>query len=887
MRRRITLYLGGQPADLSDGGFVLLNVALQDLTNPAVVRNSWTQSVDLPRTPANDAIFGSSGRLDRNAGDGGTGTDFNASRRLPFSIYLETGEVLFAGYAKLDAVTGDAYRVSLYGGLGDFLYGLSYDSDGTKRSLASLDYGEDLDFDITAQTVQEAWDRLGGDSAKPAKWDIINFAPCYNGIPDDFNADKALINTDLLGFIPPVTMDGVSCDATKGGGYAMLNIPSAIDEWQAHDLRSYHQRPVLSVLKLLAAIADPLNNGGWAVDISDIITKPHVGTWLTRPLLPSLGTYKQTSGSATVTFQSYASGTIVGRFSLANLPAGTDVTARVRTTLQYTVPGASPNTPLRSWDYKAAQSYVPDGYEQQVLFVQAVAYASDNSMVAAGPVKSYYKSYNQVAPATLAAACGYTPKDGADFLPAEDDHGYSLTGGVYQRQRDLEVEVTGADIDRIDIEVTAYRCHIATGGSVFSTYGGTTSFQILWYDSDNAYNPTAAAAVAGSGSATFVTGDSLRSGAHITKEMLLSTDGTPADYLLAICKAFGFHIIADAASRSVRILSRASFYDGTTVDLTGRVDKTSVEIQPIAFDAKWYEWKWPSAGGRFEKEYQETGGVQYGIQRVDTGYDFDADTKDVLGSSVLKSCASVQERGPHWYYASDIGTGRFWFGPVMTPGTEYVLWDSAGEDHSAPATAPTDAATFTPYNATFPGYDVSDRAEFRDADNKALDGSDVLLFHQGGATPDDFSLTDDTPAMDTLLGGPCWLIEVNNAGQYIPHFSRYRCLIDIQTLMPQVITSLDFGIPREIDIPGLIYKTGTIYGTFWRDYIHDRLSVHGKVMRAQVLLDGLQVGPELLRKFFWYGGSLWVLVSVSNYSLTTFDPAECEFVQVRDTNAYV
>ena len=184
MKRRITLYLGGKAADLADDGFVLLNYAVTDLTNPAVVKNSWTQTIDLPRTPKNNAIFGSSFRVDRLAGiGGGAGEQFNAGRKTPFEIFTEAGLRIFSGYAKLDGVTRDAYKVTLYGGLGAFIYALAYDDQGNKRTLASLDYGEDLDFTINAQAVKDAWARLDDDTSKPAKWDIINFAPAYNGIP--------------------------------------------------------------------------------------------------------------------------------------------------------------------------------------------------------------------------------------------------------------------------------------------------------------------------------------------------------------------------------------------------------------------------------------------------------------------------------------------------------------------------------------------------------------------------------------------------------------------------------------------------------------------------------------------------------------------------------
>ena len=183
MKRRITLYIAGEPCDLQDDGLVLLNVAIADLTNPAVQRNSYTHPVTLPRTPANDRLFGASFRMDRTAGPGGSGPGFNASRTLPFSIYTAGGEILVAGYAKLDAVTREGYDVTLYGGLGELVYNLSYDADGNKRTLASLDYGVDLDFTITKSAVLDAWARLAGDSTKPAVWDVINFAPAYNGIP--------------------------------------------------------------------------------------------------------------------------------------------------------------------------------------------------------------------------------------------------------------------------------------------------------------------------------------------------------------------------------------------------------------------------------------------------------------------------------------------------------------------------------------------------------------------------------------------------------------------------------------------------------------------------------------------------------------------------------
>ena len=869
---RLTLYIGGQKADMTEDGFVLLNYAITDLTNPAVLKNSWTQDIDLPATPANDRIFGHSFRADRLAGGGGTGVQFNASQRTSFALYADSGEIIYAGYLKLNSVTKDTYSVSLFGGLGDFIYNLSFTPSGEKMTLADLDYGVDLDFVINKEAVADAWARLEGDTSKPEKWDIINFAPCYNGIPENFSADKAVAEPSVFGLESSITKDGKTY--TTNNGVCLINYPDDVDEWAAKDLRSYLQRPVLSVRKLLDAIANENNNGGWSVDLSDLSDVPYLDTWITRPLLPSLGTYKQMTESITGTFVQYSSGNVIGRFALANVPSGAEVTARVRCNLRYSVPGASPRTPLRSWDEKRAQSYVPAGIEQQVLFVQAVGYASDNTQVAAGPVKAYYKSANVADAETLASAFGFIPKGNAGFASADVDHSYSLDNGYYVRQRDLECEITGVNIARIDIEVTAYRAYILLGGGVYSFAGGTGSGTILWYDSANAYNPDAWAATEGSCTATSTSTETLRSGAYITKRMLLSTSGTPAEYLLALCKSFGLYILADSSTKQVTILKRKSFFVNETEDLTDRIDADSVVINPVAFDSKWYEFKTESVGGRFEEEYLNTEGVQYGIQRVDTGYDFDAEVKDLLAGLVLKSCAAVQDRGKYWY--SILDNNDFYPSPFIDGGT-YTLWNGS-ENLDTDIVLPAGAG-LSPLNTTYPGYDLMSRAEFRDGENKGIDGADVLLFFNYSLNYSHFGLSDDLPVMDAVNGGPCWIAAFNEYGLDIPQFTRYTH----RGQDPELL--LDFGFPREVDIPGIRYAAGyTIYEQAWQQYIRDRLNVHGKVMTCKAWID--RPGPEALRKFYWYRGSLWMLNKISNYSLTTFDPCECEFVQVRDIANY-
>ena len=175
--------------------------------------------------------------------------------------------------------------------------------------------------------------------------------------------------------------------------------------------------------------------------------------------------------------------------------------------------------------------------------------------------------------------------------------------------------------------------------------------------------------------------------------------------------------------------------------------------------------------------------------------------------------------------------------------------------------------------------------EFRDKDNKPIDGAGVLVFWEGFNTYPYFRVSDDIAAMETLNDGkPCWMIQPGMAsGVQIPIFQRYTYDGDWT-----IAHSMDFGVPKEVNIPHVYYEESkTIYSKFWQKYIRDRYDVNTKIMRCRVNFGGIQVGQNLLRKFYYFDNSIWVLNKISNYSLTTYDPVECEFVQVQDKNNYL
>lgn len=285
MKRNVQLYIAGQLVDLADDSWILYNWTREEMSNPTAVINSSSHQVTLPGTCRNNGVFGAAFRLDRRTlfGIRYDGTEFDPTRKTPFILYASDGTVLESGYCRLDAVNTHnrrhAYTVTLYGGLGSFFYALASKDDGTPRTLADLIWsdmdGDDVtDFGVFpgADTVQDAWTYLGGGTPElKTFWNCVNFAPCYNGLPSDFDASHALMDNEAWANIPA----GVDEDNQRpyewtykaGLDCALVSFTNPHTEWELADLRWYLQRPVVSVKAFIAAVCDPRNNGGYEVTL--------------------------------------------------------------------------------------------------------------------------------------------------------------------------------------------------------------------------------------------------------------------------------------------------------------------------------------------------------------------------------------------------------------------------------------------------------------------------------------------------------------------------------------------------------------------------------------------------------------------------------------------
>lgn len=873
MRRKISLYIADQLVDLDDQSFILFNYTMEDMTNPAIVRNSFSQSITLKGTPNNNKIFGGIWRSDRETtGGGASGAYFDPTRKTSFIIFNELNEILESGYCKLDSVSKKRskveYKVSLYGGLGAFFYALSYDEEGNKRTLADLKFtGEnaqetELDFPITKDSVLSAWKRLNGNMSMSDLWDIINFAPAYNGLPSGlFDANKAMIKADVAGLSVP---EGYS---TKDG-FVIANLPMEYTEWETKDLRSYLQRPVIKMSKIIEAICQSYNNGGYEVELdADFFAEsnPYFNTtYLTLPIINTLS--------------------VIGEDSEGNLTFGDTISLPAGI-------GGNPST-----KYGVNINFVP-----KLVGVSTSTNVYMHCTQEIGDMKYIYRANYLVYTGTAYDAEGNVLQKKSVSLGTSEDYagaldcvGYFKNNGVWVGD---EVEMSFESVGISYIKLTQ---------EVFSTWGSLDDEwspeddpipapMTVWQNEDGERPVTVKeyAKQGGKCTYTYATSESARSGAIITKSNLLSSDKTPADYLLSFCKMFGLIFKYDKGLKKVTILQKKNFYQDNVIDLTDRIDiGEDIEINPYVFDSKWYDFGVKYENGQYASYYSNLYDRIFGLQRVNTGYGFNADSKDVMDSVIFKGAVEVLEKSK--YYADIVQGDKLIPSVFQDSGGTYTLYKGGdGEEFDLPSIS--SSAVKTWINADYRSCDVFSKVQFHDAGNEPYEERDTLLFFRGimGLTgiTERYAVTDDNTRMMSLNDNtPCWLLDYQSVDpsckvDFLPMFSRYMW----SNYGGSIITkSLDFGTPAEVDIPGVVFHVdSSIYAQYWSKYITDRYDNDSKVMTCKVNLSGMQVDESLFQSFYFYDGALWALNKIINHSLTTWDDTECEFVKVQDKSNYL
>lgn len=937
MERRVRLFIGGMEVEFKTVPDILYNFQVDNLTDPAAVKNSYSKTIQIPGTRRNNRIFDNFFLNDYRTGT----SNFDASKKTEFTIYIDS-DVYETGYCRLDSVTQNKhyweYSVSLFGGLGEFFYNLSYSDnpagEDEKKKLSDLEFypGPDgvspfeLGFTINKETVEDAWENIDNYSSP---YSVINFASAYNGLPSDFDADKVLMNCEAYSTpLPPgarrssarnsveivtaVTEDDKTYKTY--GGYAVADLSREYTAAEMREFRSYLMRPVLRVRNTIEAICVPANNGGWEVELDDEFFTPdncyYWDMWMTLPMLSTLEYNSATVASgATVTLGEKATGTITtgdpGYYEdrlayLSTADSGMAFDVNVKISLDINGCNSSEDNVVI-----CAYSSTSKKYYASAILVQLVAYDAFGNPVAGSDVHYITSSYGARRSGRTDTVAYFIEPDAWDYKIPYGNGYVKSKGSYFVRQSgqtfrwNEEISLTARNVpagSTLKILVTKlYKKGGSENGPKYVYYRLTQAGQITRY---TAYTFNDFTVTVNSSTVAFKTNEGIRTGASFSKKQLLDTDFSPAEFLLSYMKIFGLYALKDTPEKKIKILTRKNFFKrDEIVDVQDLIDRSALKITPLVFDSKWYSWNLNADESEYGKAYENTYGKQYGQKKINTGYNFNKTTKEVLNDNIFKSGIQVLERSNAFCYT---GNDTKWK-PWMSPGYSYNLYNEvdAGETYEVEIPASSTIDAYSAFTEGYLYYDLYDKVQLHSADNSAADGTNVLLIHSGskdlvaGSINLNYYITDDNSYMNILNDGrPCWLFtnsETDRQGNSIakrvtsvPYFSRYK----IFDASGYIVRSLDFGKPDEIYIPNAYYRDGsTLYEEFWQSYISDLYSKDSRVVRTKMLIRETPT-VDWLRRFYAFDGAVWRMTSINDYNVGQDKLTEVEFVKVQDVENY-
>ena len=972
MKCDVKLFIGNKELQFDEAPELLFTYQRTDVTNPTAIKNSFTKTITVKGTPQNNDVFGELYLLNRTQNV----ALFNPAKRVPFKLF-SGGDLMEEGYAKLNNIKKTEYdveyEITLFGGLGDFFYGLSYgfdyynefesnsETEETELKLKDLTYysssaddDTEFNFNITNEAVYDAWYLLASEEGD-TMWNYINFAPAYNGLPDDFDADKVLINTsgytagcrlsipsgatvdgttytgqtvaELASIPTTITVDGTQYSAVTG--YALAELREAMTEWDIRDLRSYLQRPVLRVKGLINAICRyAKEQGGYTVNLDPDFfssSNPYFEkAWITLPMLQNLngeyaqqevsgelylGTWSETTGNTTNIGGGWRTD-LITTYNIAGLPLVQGTYRGGSITINF---GANATPTGNDTAYALYPSYSPS---REITYsstfnVQLVAYDVNNNIVSKSKnhvflqgteptndggrqsqstdIYHYGYFYNSTG-ATANANFGWVNNDGSSnayTISLEDDT--------------IEYATLKLVITRIIRYSTGFRNTYGANADyyhmLFNMQAPTTPWDMQRYElsmvkSSVLFKPD---------------NDVMKSHQLITKKKLLSQDGTPCQYLISYCKLFNLYFDKDPDDKVINIRTRANYYSGNVIDLEQKIDRTNeINITPITAENKWYDFNYTQNDKcEFEDRYYNAWGTDFGKQKVKTEYNFDNSNKDLLEGGVYSNGLTALEKSK--YFVCKTKDSKV-IPSFMHEWSDFKLFNISGDSISTPdefyigQPAPDLMKSYSDKGSR---YDFYPKLQLHSKDNEPIDGSNILVFYEGmaktvtGGTKVYYNITDDNLVMYNLNSDQtCWLYTFTTMGYndeviakrlfddddnpILPVFSRYIMSGDTIT------STWDFGKCNEVYVPDVSYgNIPTIFDKYWYGYIADLYDVKTRVVKAYVNLEGKKVENELLKDFYYFDDSIWVLVKVEDYDPTSFNTTLCTFVKVNNPNNYI
>jgi len=950
----IRLYIANKLVDCTDGISLPMTYQLEDFSNPTLVKNSFSKTISIPGTKNNNKIFGEIYKLDRmqhyeewTGNPELNGINFDPSKRVDFQIYKDA-DLVESGYMQLNDISiqenNITYNITLYGGIGDFFYGLKYKEDGTSKSLADIRYfiedengnvleeKDEMNFEVNKEFVNKCFNKDFNVEGNQLT-DTITFIPAYNGVYDDFDSSKCLVNTNgLTTEIFPTSKEDGGTTYTTVNGFGLATLDGSYTEWETRDLRSFYQRPAIKVSKLIQAICRE-ENSGYKVTYDETFFNERNPYWsktfVALPLLTSnenvtdeeIGTL---NNIYQINTESYKYAQVDPNYGKNFVTGGVGITipdTTVDSNGIITINNWTPTTTInlnvsfRMWCH--LNSLPQQGAGAETMNFSYGRVGSGGAFM----YRQIYSNYLVVVDADTNEFLGYSTVEQIEDtywskysqpIKPFDNATVNRRVGNLKKSTDYDYYFQ-TDSEQNEFTLKINNCKVSQRFSIFlvtqidigSSNPALVSDQKFYVSSTWGYNVKAQTDYWGenvltAGEAKLNNYETTTGGFAFEKKSVLKTDKTPADFLLDYTKLFGLYFIKDRYEKSIFICTRNTFFNGQVNDWSKRIDYSKdLTITPILFDKKYYLMQLDTPETKDALRYKSQYTQQYGQQRLSTGYNFNYDSDNFYDENIYQQIVPVidSDRLFRNFYDSSGNPVPAWLADnasyELFNGSESTSIDLYGRNLI-------DASRTVEWYGR--GMDVWAKSSFfsLDTDEKNLVEIESALLMWNGIKPMtdlsgniiNFWITDNLDEMDELNDSdPCFIyteseydinnrkiaIKVNQLPQYL------NCSIDTSS---NVTYSLDFGLPKEIYMGNMNYsEDATIYANFWKKFYNDQFNIDTKKVTCFVKLDNMN--QDFLREFYFFDNAIWVLNKVDSYDVNSDATVRCEFIKVQDVNNYV
>lgn len=965
MKQDVKLYIGDKLVEFTKKPEIIFNYKTTDLTHPTAIKNAFTKTIVLDDTAVNNEVFGNIWNVEKYIfSTSSVGSGFNANKKVPFKLYVNS-ELYEKGYVKLDSIirknNRQQYSITLYGGLGRFFFALS-DKEGKKKTFADLEFINsnnkkiDMSFTINKDTIFDAWNTIIGNSNKvydkevvirptnylyDEKWNIINFMPAYEGIPDNFSADKLLINTNNYNYFNNIVED--NNEFGDYNGYILGTSNEDLTVQMTEDIRSYLQRPVISMKSIINACQNPANNGGWELKLDNTFFNDnnpyYTDAYLTLNKLTSINRTEEEKRdvNATITQEdkTYYSVNIDSDLELKNYS-----NAELDIQIEYT-PTEETNAPVLYTRYYYKNNAKGVKYREylntNVLLLQLIAYDELDNVVMSSDTHYLGGEGNDIG--TLFDV--YKKEWEKEGIPTNKviyhNGKYELRGDKYVWVNDDNTDIFNFkfpnDITFSKIKLRTLRCY-RTSYNIKKWYisgGYEWVYKYSYNDNYNYTTPTNECIINGEDltETEIITNSNRISGVDdyavikfsvvkniysnffsnlkIKPNDYLTTENSVADYLIGYAKMFGLYFWINPSEESedinkypngvVHLLTRNTYYQLNNVnDLSDILDRgNEYEITPYVMNKKYYTFDIEQTDSEVADDYLKEYGEVYGIKKVETGYEFDETVDNLLNGSPYKSGIDVLEVDKYFNQR----TNNDKLPSYIYNGFKCELFKLVnGNLETSTIDIPIEKRTFESINKIgISNADSFAKLQFHTNNNSAIDaGNNVLVFFNGSSMLDDnnisYYITDDVEEMIAINNDePCYILTNSNTNKNgdiiaynitnIPKFQRNK--VDV---WGNIIYSWDMATPKTNYVINN-YNTinQSITYNFWDNYIKDLTDENNKKMNCYINFKE-QPNAYMLRRLYWYENNFWVINEINNWNIQLFEPVNCQLVKVMDINNY-